>query len=141
MTLLDNKDDAAAAEAFQQALLRNDNVLSAHLQLGMMYERQQEQLVLAVWHYHAYLALVADGESAGGDEATAVKQWLERAERALLAALRHKLENTSDEERVMRVKLLEEHAQRQKNWITTLEVENRQLRQQLADAASKNARQ
>jgi hypothetical protein len=63
----------------------------------------------------------------------AVRQWLERTERALLASLRLKLDQASDEERVMRVKLLEEHAQRQKNWISMLEQENRQLRESLAE--------
>lgn len=133
MALLDSKDYGAAADAFQRALLNNDNALSAHLQLGMMFERQDEQLPLAVWHYRAYLAMAPPDDS----QIDAVRQWLERAERTLVASLRLKLDNASDEERVMRVKLLEEHAQRQKNWITVLEQENRQLRQSLAEA--KNA--
>jgi len=133
MALLDDKDYAAAADAFQQALLNNDNALSAHLQLAMLFEQQDEQLLLAAWHYRAYLAMAPPDDSQRG----AVEQWLERVERALVASLRRKLDNASEEERVMRVKLLEEHAQRQKNWITALERENRQLRQSLAEMKSR----
>ncbi|MDD4538388.1 MAG: hypothetical protein PHT80_05185 [Lentisphaeria bacterium] len=132
MALLDSKDYPAAADAFQRALLNNDNALSAHLQLGMLFERQDEQLPLAVWHYRAYLAMAPTDDS----QIDAVRQWLERVERTLVASLRLKLDNASDEERVMRVTLLEQHAQRQKNWISALEQENRQLRQSLAEAKS-----
>jgi hypothetical protein len=129
LLLLDAKDYAAASAAFHCALLNEDNALNAHLQLGMMFERDTEQLPLAVWHYRAYLTMAAPGDS----QSEAVKLWLQRAERALLLSLRMKLDNSNDEERVMRVKLLEEHAQRQKNWIMDLEQENRQLRQSLAE--------
>ncbi|NMA46659.1 MAG: hypothetical protein GX945_08860 [Lentisphaerae bacterium] len=129
MASLDNKDYGAAAEAFQRALLNKENTLSAHLQLAMMFERQEERLPLAVWHYRAYLAMAPPDDG----QVDAVRQWLERTERALLASLRLKLDQASDEERVMRVKLLEEHAQRQKNWISMLEQENRQLRESLAE--------
>ena len=125
---LDERDFSEAARCFERAVLANDHEADAHLQLGILYERQPDKVCLAVWHYRAYLAFEPQDEG----RLTVARNGLERAEKMLMTELQDKLDQSTEEERVMRVKLMEEFALRQKRWITQLEKENLELRKRLA---------
>ena len=62
-------------------------------------------------------------------------QWLARAEKNCAAILAKKSGATQLQEYQVRLKLLEEHALRQKQWLTNLSRENIELRRKLAEAS------
>lgn len=128
MRHLDDNQPLLAVPAFELALLHNDHVFDSHVQLGILSERLPGRQVQAVWHYRQCLALEPDHP-----HQVAIREWLTRAERALLAELRSQLEKDGEEERKQRVRILEEHSLRQKEWISELSQENRDLRQRLAE--------
>ena len=128
MRHLDDNQAQQAVPAFELAILHNDHVFDAHLQLGLLSERLPGRQVQAVWHYRQCLALETDHP-----HQVAIREWLAQAEKTLLAELREQLEKDGGEERKQRVRILEEHALRQKEWISELSQENRELRQRLAE--------
>ena len=73
---------AEAAEAFRKCLRFSWTEASAHLQLGMLCEDHLDDPVQAVVHYRAYLKQRPEAENA-----ELVHRWVERGERACLAAL------------------------------------------------------
>ena len=58
ITALEERNFSEAARHFEAAVLNNDHEADAHLQLGILYERQPDKVCLAVWHYRAYLAFL-----------------------------------------------------------------------------------
>lgn len=128
MRYLDDNQAQQAIPAFELAILHGDHVFDSHVQLGLLSERLPGRRVQAVWHYRQCLVLEPDHP-----HQAAIKEWLARAERALLTELQNQLEKDGEAERKQRVRILEEHAMRQKAWIAELSQENRELRQRLAE--------
>lgn len=128
---LDQDQPQQAIAAFEKAIVEGQNEFESHMQLGLLSEQFPERVIMAVWHYRQCLEMEPNNQ-----HQMAIKQWLERTEKNLLAELKNKLEKTGEEEKKQRVKFLEEHALRQKEWIAELAQENRDLRQRLAELQS-----
>ncbi|HQC52623.1 MAG TPA: hypothetical protein PLE92_05775 [Lentisphaeria bacterium] len=128
MRHLDDDQPTLAIPAFELAILHNDHAFDAHVQLGLLSERMPGRQLQAVWHYRQCLELEPNHP-----HQTAIREWLAQAEKVLLAELQEQQKKDGEEERKQRVRILEEHALRQKEWISELSQENRELRQRLAE--------
>ncbi len=53
-------DYKGAIESYERALDNNPRSASAHLELALLYERQEKDPVTAIYHYNRYLKLKAD---------------------------------------------------------------------------------
>ena len=87
-------------------------------------------MMLAVWHLRQYLATAKD---ISPDDVAEVNEWIRRLERTISVAINRRLGENISDETSLRLKLLEEHALRQKIWIQELTKENLRLRKSLAD--------
>lgn len=58
-------DYKGAAEAFEKALEFNPRNASAHLELALLYEKDETDLVGAIYHFDRYLRLRPDAPNAG----------------------------------------------------------------------------
>ena len=124
------QDTQAAARQFLLAIGRDRDAALAHYQLAMLYDQDPQQASFVVWNLQQYLSLRPDAENR---EETV--QWLARAEKNCAAILSKKSGATQLQEYQVRLKLLEEHALRQKQWLTNLSRENIELRRKLAEAS------
>lgn len=133
MSLL-GQDNAAAEKQFALAILEDDNAAMAHLQLAMLCDRDPALGGVTAWHISEYLKR-ASGLTE--KEIQDAEQWLRITEKKYAIAISRKLGEDITDETSLRLKLLEEHAVRQKLWIQELSVENMNLRRQLADMQEK----
>ena len=124
-----------AERHFMQAVLDDDNPVWAHYYLAVLCEKEPDKTMLAVWHLRQYLA-TAKGLS--DDDINEVEEWIQRLERKISIAINRRLGENISDETTLRLKLLEEHAVRQKLWIQELTKENIQLRNALADQKDKD---
>lgn len=127
-------DPEAAARQFEIAVASDDNAANAHYQLAILFEKSQDKAGLLVWHLREYLRL---SENLSEEERDDVEDWIRRTEKKMAIAISRRLGEDITDETSLRLKLLEEHAARQKIWIQELTSENITLRQQLAEAQSK----
>lgn len=51
----------AAIDAFERALEKNSNSVRAHYELGLLYEKQKQEYVTAIYHYNRVLKLRPQG--------------------------------------------------------------------------------
>ena len=129
MSLL-GTDERAAVRQFMLAIMEDDNAAMAHFQLAMLCDRKPEMAGVTAWHISEYLKN-ANGLSAQDIEEA--EQWLKRTEKRYAIAINRRLGENITDEASLRLKLLEEHAMRQKLWIQELTTENVMLRNQLAE--------
>ena len=128
LSLLGN-DNAAAEKAFLLAIATNDNAGLAWLEYADLCSEQPHKLPLAIFYYRLYL------ESFPNDEnAQAISQKLSSLEKKLASSLNQKMGDEVLEENSLRIKMLEQHSLRQKQWIDELSTENLKLRRQIAEA-------
>ncbi|MBR0459052.1 MAG: hypothetical protein IJJ26_07430 [Victivallales bacterium] len=124
------QDSRAATRQFLLAIGRDRDAALAHYQLAILYDQDPQQAPFVVWNLQQYLVLKPDAENR---EETL--QWLTRAEKSCVAVLSKKSGATQLQEFQVRLKLLEEHALRQKQWISDLSRENIELRRKLAEVS------
>lgn len=122
-------DEAAAEKAFLAAIAADDNASEAGLQYADLCEKQQEKIYLALYYYRKYLI---DNPAAADTEE--IKEKISILEKKIAVRLNQKIGDAALDENSMRIKMLEQHGMRQKQWIQDLENENRALRRQLAEA-------
>ncbi len=134
MALL-GSDERAAVREFMLAIMDDDNAAMAHFQLAMLCDRKPEMAGVTAWHISEYLKN-AKGLSAQDVEETEL--WLKRTEKRYAIAINRRIGENITDEASLRLKLLEEHAMRQKLWIQELSTENVMLRNQLAEQQEKN---
>ena len=123
------KDNAAAENAFLMAIATDDNKEQACLEYADLCSNQPSKLPLAVFYYRLYLELSPDDENAG-----IISQKLANLEKQLASLLNQKMSDDVLDENNLRIKMLEQHALRQKQWIDELSAENLRLRRQLSEA-------
>lgn len=128
-----NPDEAE--HHLMQAVLDGDNLAQAHYYLAVLCDKEPDKMMLAVWHLRQYL-VTAKGLS--DDDINEVEEWIQRLERKISIAINRRLGENISDETTLRLKLLEEHAVRQKLWIQELTKENIQLRNALADQRDKD---
>ena len=124
-----------AERHLMQAVLDDDNTPRAHYYLAVLCDKEPDKAMLAVWHLKQYL-LTAKGLS--DNDIDEVEEWIQRLERRISIAINRRLGENISDETSLRLKLLEEHAVRQKLWIQELTKENIQLRNALADQKDKD---
>lgn len=66
---MQKEDFGRAIAAFEQALRKNSNHQSAHLNLGLIFDQNAPDPARAAYHYQRYIDL-------GGPRAAEVKQWI-----------------------------------------------------------------
>ncbi len=102
-------DYKGAAEAFEKALEFNPRNASAHFELALLYERDETDLIGAIYHFDRYLRLRPDASNAG-----VVKDRLLRCKQLLASgvqpvspapALQRELERLAAENRELRRQL------------------------------------
>ena len=123
------KDNAAAENAFLMAIAADDNKEQACLEYADLCSNQPAKLPLAVFYYRLFLELSPDDENAG-----VISQKLANLEKQLASRLNQKMSDDVLDENNLRIKMLEQHALRQKQWIDELSTENLRLRRQLSEA-------
>jgi len=121
------EDPAAAQAEFLMAIAKKDHTAEAHYQAAILCGNAPENAVQLVWHLQSYLALSPQADQN-------VKQWLLNARNACLATLStESVVDLKTQDIQLRLRLLEEHALRQKQWLTDLRRENEELRRHLGD--------
>ena len=123
-------DERAAVRQFMLAVLDDDNAAMAHFQLAMLCDKKPDMAGVTAWHISEYLK---KAKGLSPQEAEETEQWLRRTEKRYAIAINRRLGENITDEATLRLKLLEEHAMRQKLWIQELSTENVMLRNQLAD--------
>ena len=129
MSLL-GTDERAAVRHFMLAIMDDDNAAMAHFQMAMLCDRKPDMAGVTAWHISEYLKMAKGLSSQDIEEA---EQWLKRTEKRYAISINRRLGENITDEASLRLKLLEEHAMRQKLWIQELSTENVNLRNQLAD--------
>lgn len=127
------KDDKAAADAFLMAIAAKDHEADAHFQYAELCGALPENAPLAAWHYRQYLKLKPDS-----GERLLIQKKIDKLETAYSIVLNKRFGEGTMDETKLRLKLLEEHAMRQKLWIEELSDENRRLRANLAELQQKD---
>jgi len=127
-------DPEEAERHLMQAVLDGDNLPRAHYYLAVLYEKEPDKTMLAVWHLRQYLVTAKELSE---DDISETEEWIQRLERKIAIAINRRLGENISDETSLRLKLLEEHAVRQKLWIQELTKENIQLRNALADQKDK----
>jgi len=123
------KDNAAAENAFLMAIASDDNREQAWLEYADLCSEQPNKTPLAIFYYRLYL------EQAPEDENNrAIQQKLSTLEKRLASSLNQKMGDDVLDENSLRIKMLEQHTLRQKQWIDELSNENLKLRRQLSEA-------
>ncbi len=122
-------DADGAAKCFIMAIVQGDSVAKAHYQLAMLWDKAPGKAGLVAWNLSEYLRL-SDGLSQ--EERDDAEEWLRKTEKKLSIAINRRLGEDITDETSMRLRMLEEHAARQKLWIQELTTENIMLRNQLA---------
>ena len=123
------KDNAAAENAFLIAIASDDNKEQACLEYADLCSNQPSKLPLAIFYYRLYLELLPDDENT-----SIISQKLATLEKQLASTLNQKMGDDVLDENNLRIKMLEQHALRQKQWIDELSAENLRLRRQLSEA-------
>ena len=123
------KDNAAAENAFLMAIAANDHRTEACLEYADLCSEQPEKTALAIFYYRQYLNATSDDENKN-----AVQQKLAALEKRLATRLNQKIGDAALDENSLRIKMLEQHTLRQKQWIDELSTENLKLRRQLSEA-------
>ncbi len=134
MSLL-GSDERAAVRHFMLAIMYDDNAAMAHFQLAMLCDRMPDMAGVTAWHISEYLK---NAKGLSEQEVEETEQWLKRTEKRYTIAINRRLGENITDEASLRLKLLEEHAMRQKLWIQELSTENVMLRNQLAEQQEKN---
>ena len=127
-------DPEEAEHHLMQAVLDGDNLPRAHYYLAILCEKEPDKSMLAVWHLRQYLATAKE---LSDDDISEVEEWIQRLERKISIAINRRLGENISDETTLRLKLLEEHAVRQKLWIQELTKENIKLRNALAEQQNK----
>ncbi|MBO4344748.1 MAG: hypothetical protein J5833_03270 [Victivallales bacterium] len=135
MSLL-GSDEQAAVREFMLAVLDGDNAAMAHFQLAMLCDRKPDMAGVTAWHISEYLK---NAKGLSAQEVEETEQWLRRTEKRYAISINRRLGENITDEATLRLKLLEEHAMRQKLWIQELTTENVRLRNQLADQQENNS--
>ena len=123
------KDNVAAENAFLMAIAADDNKEQACLEYADLCSNQPAKLPLAIFYYRLFLELSPDDENAG-----IISQKIAKMEKQLASLLNQKMSDDVLDENNLRIKMLEQHALRQKQWIDELSTENLRLRRQLSEA-------
>ena len=134
MSLL-GSDERAAVRQFMLAVMEDDNAAMAHFQLAMLCDRMPDMAGVTAWHISEYLK---NAKGLSPQDVVETEQWLRRNEKRYAIAINRRLGENITDEASLRLKLLEEHAMRQKLWIQELSTENVMLRNQLAEQQEKN---
>lgn len=129
MELLES-DEEEALRLFSLAIAEGDHTQESHYHAAMLCDKDKDKILLTVWHLREYLRI---STKLNAEERQEAEKWLEKSERKLAISIARKLEESIMEESKLQVKLLEEHAIRQKQWIQELTIENQKLRLQLAE--------
>ena len=127
-------DEQAAVREFMLAVMDDDNAAMAHFQLAMLCDSKPDMAGVTAWHISEYLK---NAQGLSAEEIEETEQWLRRTEKRYAIAINRRLGENITDEATLRLKLLEEHAMRQKLWIQELTTENVMLRNQLADQQEK----
>jgi len=128
-------DEQAAVRHFMLAIMDGDNVAMAHFQMAMLCDRKPDMAGVTAWHISEYMK---NAKGLSEQDIEAAEQWLKRTERRYSISINRRLGENITDEASLRLKLLEEHAMRQKLWIQELSTENVNLRNQLAEQQEKN---
>ena len=91
---------------------------------------------VTAWHISEYLK---NAKGLSAQEIAETEQWLRRTEKRYAITINRRLGENITDEATLRLKLLEEHAMRQKLWIQELSTENVRLRNQLADQQERDS--
>ena len=129
MSLL-GTDERAAVRQFMLAIMEDDNAAMAHFQMAMLCDRKPDMAGVTAWHISEYMK---NAKGLSAQDIEAAEQWLKRTERRYAISINRRLGEDITDEASLRLKLLEEHAMRQKLWIQELSTENVMLRNQLAE--------
>ena len=122
------EDDPKAAQSeFLMAIACDDHPAEAHYQSAILCGKDPKHAVRLVWHLQNYLALYPQADRNA-------RQWFQEARKACMASLgTDQAIDRKTEDIQLRLKLLEEHALRQKQWLTDLRRENEELRHHLGE--------
>jgi len=131
--LMEN-DPEEAVRLFEQAILDEDNAARAHYYLAVLFEKEPDNMMLAAWHLRQYLQ---NAKGLSENDAAETEEWLRRLEKKISIAINRRIGENISDETTLRLKLLEEHAVRQKMWIQELTNENIKLRNALAEQQTK----
>jgi|LSQX01.1.fsa_nt_gb hypothetical protein len=126
--LADN-DIYAAEDAFRQSIRKGERVKDSYLQLGYLYERQDGNALLALWHFNQALKYSNKDDQDLKD----IRSAATRCEDQFLKELATRGRESELQALKFKIKLLEDHAARQKRWIEELRRENTDFRKQLAE--------
>ena len=126
--LLGEKRQPEAVQEFMNAIATGEQPAKAHFEIARIYERENDGLAVALWHYRQALRDSGNGVSREDAEA-AVK----RCEDALYQELSQRCKQSEIESLRTKVTLLEEHASRQNQWLEELRRENLRLRRKLGE--------
>ena len=107
-------DPEEAERQFAQAILDEDNAPRAHYYLAVLYDKEADKMMLSVWHLRQYLQTSKNLSESDVSEA---EEWIRRLEKKIAIAINRRLGENITDEATLRLKLLEEHAVRQKMWI------------------------
>lgn len=103
---VNSMDYDGAIEAFEKALEVNPRSASAHLELGLLYENNQQDFAAAIYHFDRYLKLRPNSENAEIIRQREIACKQELAKTVSLApvaqSLQHDLERLSDENRQLK---------------------------------------
>lgn len=132
MSLLES-NPRAAGDAFLVAIGTGDHPAEAHYQYALLCANDTTTAALTAWHLQKFLELKPDAPN----RAT-VEEWIRQAQQSYINSVAEKDGTAAAAENSIRIKLLEEHAMRQKRWLNELNAENLRLRQQLAELQNNN---
>ncbi|MBQ6471057.1 MAG: hypothetical protein IJJ33_03660 [Victivallales bacterium] len=116
-----------ALNEYLMAIACDDHAAEAHYQSAMLCAKSPKHAVRLVWHLQSYLALSPQADKN-------IREWLQKARKTCVASFG--ADQSADrraQDMQLRLKLLEEHALRQKQWLTDLRRENEELRRHLGE--------
>ena len=129
ISFMQKEENEEAIAAFEESIRRNERVRDCHLQLASIYERLGNHELLALWHYEQALKRTDAKDESAKDIQTAI----ERNSDVVLQTLQVHGRKDEKEMLQLKVRLLEDHAMRQKKWIEELQRENTEYRKMLQE--------
>ena len=129
ISAMQKEENEDAIAAFETSIRRDERVRDSHLQLATIYERLGNHELLALWHYEQALKQTDAKDEITKDIQTAI----ERNSDVVLQALQVRGRKDEKEMLQLKVRLLEDHAMRQKKWIEELQRENTEYRRMLQE--------
>ena len=120
-------DPESALNEYLMAIACDDHAAEAHYQSALLCAKSPMHAVRLVWHLQSYLALFPQADKN-------TREWLQKAQKTCAATLgADQAADRRTQDIQLRLKLLEEHALRQKQWLTDLRRENEELRRHLGE--------